>query len=92
MRREESHQRRWDRHGHNRDLQRPFPAKPIADTSEKQATDGTNEVAGGEHAEGIDETRNRIVGGEELCTDHGSEEAENGEVVPLKPVADGTPE
>src|SRR5437899_988113 len=64
----------------------------IADLAEEHAADWPHQITRRENAERVDESRDRIVGGEKLRADVRREIAEDREVVPLQQIADTTGE
>ena len=89
MGRQDCDQAGRDRHRHDRDLQRAFAADPVAEMAEQETAERTRQIADGEHREGVEESGDRIFGGEELPADRRGEEAEDGKIVPLEHIADG---
>src|ERR1043166_8503679 len=81
-----------ERHGEDGADQGLLAAVAVADPAEEGAAHRAHHEAGGEGAEGGEGGCGGGVGREEVGTDLGSEEAEEGEVVPLEHVAaPGTP-
>ena len=76
-----------DRHHGDRELERAFAPDPVAEMAEQHPAEWARQVANSKNRECVEKSREPVFGWEELRTNRRRQEAENGEVVPFKHVA-----